>query len=365
MPSFCLQLTTPETGSLPVYISGNFNDWLPDEKHYQMQSLAEGQYSFCFPETTDLPDPLEYKYTRGGWDQMETDENGNDAPNRIVELKQEQSVDFVPRWQENIATDPALLPETHVISETFEIPQLGRHRRVTALLPHDYHQTDRRYPVIYMQDAQNLFDDQSPYGNWAIDRSLAKLAARQRGDVVVIAIDHGDEERVREFLPYETDKWGRGQGRKYIRFLAQTLKPYVDSHFRTLPDRQHTGVGGSSMGGLVSIYAGLMFPQVFGRLMVFSPSLWVSPKIYFDAIGFFNPSDTKIYLYAGGRESFNMVPSVERFKETLERRGMDHGQIRFKLSINPGGRHHEAVWAAEFPKALEWLFFLSGLSQAR
>lgn len=352
-----MELSTAENNDRPVYVSGNFNDWLPDDNRFQMQPVAEGRYHFCFPENAPLPDPVEYKYTRGGWDQMEADENGNDAPNRIVGLAQGKATDFVPRWQADVTVSPDLLPQIHVVSEAFDIPQLQRQRRITALLPHDYHQTDRRYPVIYMQDAQNLFDDQAPYGNWAIDRSLAKLAARQRGDVIVVAIDHGDENRVTEFSPYETQKWGRGQGRRYSSFLAQTLKPFVDSHFRTLPDRQHTGVGGSSMGGLISIYAGLMFPQVFGRLMVFSPSLWVSPKIYFDAIGFFNPSETKIYLYAGKQESASMVPSVERFKETLERRGMDHGQIQFKLSINPSGRHNEAVWAAEFPKALEWLFF--------
>ncbi len=341
----------------PVYVSGNFNDWHPKDDRFRMQRISDETYAFCFPEDTILPEPLEYKYTKGGWGSVEVDAAGNSTPNRIITKPAERQQDTVVNWRQNrIEFDPALLPKIHTLSDAFEIPQLRRNRRVVALLPHNYHQTDRRYPVLYMHDAQNLFDEEAPYGNWAIDKQLAKLAEHGRSDVIVIAIDHAGDKRIQEFSPYETPKWGRGEGRRYLNFLVQTLKPHVDTTFRTLTGRQDTGIGGSSMGGLISIYAGLMYPQIFGRLLVFSPSLWVSPKIYFDAIEFFNPSDTKIYLYAGARESSNMIPSINRLKETLERRGMDYGQLQFEVSINPKGRHNEAVWGEEFPKAVQWLF---------
>jgi predicted alpha/beta superfamily hydrolase len=139
--------------------------------------------------------------------------------------------------------------------------------------------------------------------------------------------------------------------------MATVLKPFVDANFRTLTDRQHTGVGGSSMGGLISVYSGFIFPETFGKMMIFSPSLWLTPKIYFHAINFFNPFQTKIYLYAGGKEGSNMVPNVQRLKAALQRKGLDGSKIEFNISIDPSGEHNEAKWGTEFPKAVEWLFF--------
>jgi len=111
------------------------------------------------------------------------------------------------------------------------------------------------------------------------------------------------------------------------------------------------------MGGLISIYAGLMYPEAIGRLMVLSPALWVSRKIYFDAIEFFNPMDTKIYLYGGGKESEAMIPNVKKMKETIESQGWNAEKIQIKLSTDPKGEHNEKRWGQEFPKAIEWLFY--------
>jgi predicted alpha/beta superfamily hydrolase len=174
--------------------------------------------------------------------------------------------------------------------------------------------------------------------------------------VIVIAIDHAEADRVREFSPPEVTRFGVSQGRQYASYMVEVLKPYVDRCFRTLPDRQSTGIGGSSMGGLISIYSVFLYPEVFGKLMVFSPSLWLTPKIYFQAINFFNPFETKIYLYAGGKESDTMIPNVQRLKHALERKGIDGSRIVFELSIDPEGEHNEAKWGAEFPKAVRWLF---------
>ena len=253
--------------------------------------------------------------------------------------------------------NPDRLPHIQVISEQFEIPQLVKTRRITALLPHNYHETERRYPVLYLQDGQNLFDDFAPFGNWGVDRKLALMAEKGMSDIIVIAIDHAEEERVAEFTPSHQTKIGVGDGKKYTRFLADTLKPYVDQHFRTLTDREHTGIGGSSMGALVSIYAGLMYPEVYGRLMIFSPSLWVSPNIPDFGIPFHDPLAARIYIYAGGKESDTMIPNITRYKNALERKGMDMSKFEFHISIDPEGIHNEVHWGREFPKAIEWLFF--------
>lgn len=353
-----LELTTSVIDDRPVYISGNFNDWNSSDERFRMQSAGDGKFVFTFPADFAYPQPFEYKYNKGGWENVELDHYGNMIPNRTVQDCEGWVFDTVARWRSfGLSYRPELVPTIRMIDDDFEMPQLGRKRRVWALLPYDYEvDLERRYPVIYLQDAQNLFNDKNPFGNWAIDKKLAVLAEKNLHRVIVIAVDHGESERIDEFSPYP-GRVGNGGGKNYVRFITESLKAYVDQHFRTLPDRNNTCIGGSSMGGLISIYAGLMHPERFGRLMVFSPSLWAAPKIYFNAIQFFNPYETKIYLYAGGQESADMFPNVQRFKSALALQGLDSSRIQFKIAYDPKGKHQESRWGEEFPKAVEWLFF--------
>ena len=350
------ELSTPVEDERPVFLAGNFNQWLPDKEELKLNKVEEGKYLLKFPDDIKLPETFEYKYTKGGWNQVELDEFGNPTPNRIAKNKGGVFHDFVPHWRLDGQNLPEnLMPEVRLISDKFEIPQLDRKRAVYILLPHNYEKSNKNYPVIYLQDAQNLFGKGSSFGNWAIDKQLAVLSARGHGEVIIVAIDHGEAQRFQEYSPYSNERLGKGQGRKYAQFLAKTLKPYIDKNFRTKPDRESTGIGGSSLGGLISIYAGLMFPETFGRLMVFSPSLWISPNIYFDAIDFLSHLPTRIYVYAGGKESKAMIPNVEKLQQTLERQGVKKTVIN--LSLNPEGKHSEDQWGKEFPKAIEWLFY--------
>ncbi len=123
-------------------------------------------------------------------------------------------------------------PIIELIDKDFEIPQLGKKRRIWALLPHDYYDSDKQYPVLYLQDAQNLFDEDAPFGSWSIDRHLMELSAAGHGDLIVICIDHGGKERIQEYSPYQHRKFGEGQGKDYANFIIETLKPYVDGHYR-------------------------------------------------------------------------------------------------------------------------------------
>lgn len=357
-----LELTTPVDDARPVYITGTFNDWLVDDARFKMERVAAGKFFFTFPKNVKITDKTEYKYIRGGWENQELDAFGNTTQNRKMPKLNSIITDFVPRWSNyGLTFSPKFLPKIEVISEHFEMPQLKKKRRVVALLPYDYAENaQKRYPVLYLQDAQNLFDKKSPYGNWAVDKKLAVLAERGMGDIIVIAIDHGGSERINEFLPpipTSSGKMGRSEGRGYVNFIAKNLKKHIDEHYRTLPERQHTGIGGSSMGGLITVYAGLMYPNIFGKLMIFSPSLWAVNAVAFDTIHFFQPIPTRIYAYAGGKEGSNMVPNVSRFFNTIKQKGLDASQVLFKISIDPDGEHNEIRWGQEFPKAIEWLFF--------
>ncbi len=350
------ELSTPVEDNRPVYLTGSFNQWLPDKEEFKLSKIEEGKYLFKVPDTVKLPETFEYKYTKGGWNQVELDEFGMPTPNRIAKTRMGVLKDFVPHWRmdgENLSEN--LMPEIRLVSDAFEIPQLERKRAVYILLPHNYEKTDKRYPVIYLQDAQNLFNEDAEFKNWGIDKQLAVLASRGSGDVIIVAIAHGGEQRYQEYSPYNNPKMGKGQGRKYAQFLAKTLKPYIDANFRTKPEREFTGIGGSSLGGLISIYAGLMFPETFSKLMIFSPALWVSPNIYFDAIDFISHLPNKIYIYAGGEEGSTMLPNVEKLRQTFQRQGIRKTEIN--VSFDPEGTHTEEQWGKEFPKAVEWLFF--------
>jgi predicted alpha/beta superfamily hydrolase len=354
-----LELTTNLNDNYPIFIAGNFNDWKVNDERFRMSKIENNKYQFIFDTAFLTANPnIEYKYLRNGWENVELDEYGCHTNNRLLDKNTPFISDFVPRWRKTgLDYDPSFLPKGKVITNEFDIPQLQRKRRISILLPYNYEKTDKKYPVIYLQDGQNLFDDYAPYGTWAVDKRLAVLQERGHGDVIVVAIDHGGSERIAEYTPYTGTKFGSAEGRMYARFMVETLKPYIDKNYRTRPEREHTGVGGSSMGGLISIYAAFMYPNTYSKMMIFSPSFWLTQKVYFDAIRFSSPSQSKIYVYAGGKESDTMIPNVERFKEAVSKRGLDAEKIDFKLSIDPKGRHNEEQWGREFPKALEWLFF--------
>lgn len=356
-PVLTLELITPADDERPVFIAGSFNGWAVRDERYRMTRIGEGHYRFVFQQIPDLGDePFEYKYVKGGWESEELSAEGLPRMNRRIELPKGKVVDTVPRWKCHAGWyDPKYYPDIQVISKRFNVPQLRRRRRISVLLPWDYASTRKRYPVLYLQDGQNLFEDDAPFGTWGVDKHLAALAQRGKGDLIVVAIDHGGRERIKEYMPYDTPKWGEGLGKDYARFLAETLKPYIDENFRTLPDRAHTGIGGSSMGGLISIYAGILFPNTYSKFLIFSPSLWAAPGIYHEPLDFAARPDTRIYLFAGGKEGAGMVANAKRFTQTLKAICPRPDLVR--LEIDPEGQHNEARWGQEFPKAVEWLHF--------
>jgi predicted alpha/beta superfamily hydrolase len=350
-------LQTDEDDHRPVYLSGNFNQWATQDRRFMLHKIGEGKYSFTFPKDFEYHDTLAYKFTKGDWSEVEIDRYGNKTPNRHCDKTSGYQEEYVPRWRKNwLPYRPSQLPQVHLISEEFEIPQLNKKRKVWALLPHDYNTSLESYPVLYLQDAQNLFNENAPFGNWQIDKKLAVMSDYGIGKIIIIAIEHAEKERLIEYNVGKT-LLGEGQGKKYIRFITDTLKPFVDKNFRTKPEREFTGIGGSSMGGLVSIFSGLMYPEVYGKLMIFSPSLWVIPKIKFSFLDLFEPAETKIYLYAGGDESETMIKHVKKFKKRLLKTETGKANMKVTLSINMEGKHSETYWSDEFPKAIEWLFF--------
>lgn len=349
-------LQTDEDDARPIYISGNFNNWRTQDKDFMMHKIKENLYHYEFENDFEYPEELLYKFTKGDWSEVEIDAQGNRTENRSTKNFSGVKNDYVAKWRRNwLPFKQSYLPQVLLISDEFEIPQLNKTRKVWALLPHDYDSTNETYPVMYLQDAQNLFNEEAPYGNWEIDKKLAVMAEYKIGKIIIIAIEHAEEERIREYNVGKTIL-GKGQGKQYLKFITETLKPFVDTNFRTKPERQHTGIGGSSMGGLISVFCGLIYPKVYGKLMIFSPSLWVVPKLTIDKENE-NNDDTKIYLYAGGEESDNLIEQVKNFKNNMIASEFVKDKMKINLSINLQGKHNETYWSDEFPKAIEWLYF--------
>ena len=148
-------------------------------------------------------------------------------------------------------------------------PQLDNERTVLLYLPASYDESDRRYPVVYLQDGQNLFDPNTAFGGqtWRVGETMTRLAG-EGIEAIVVAPYHMEKHRIQEYNPFP--HWRHGRGQAYLNFLTETLKPLIDHDFRTLDDAAHTVVGGSSMGGLISLYAACVRPSVFGRALVMS-----------------------------------------------------------------------------------------------
>jgi len=351
-------LETEELDDRPIYITGNFNKWNPKNPQFQLKEVDKGKY-FIKIEDKLLPELIEFKFTKGGWENVELDKYGNITPNRRVQKKERKSANSVQKWRLNWGPfKKEFFPIVELISDEFYIPQLDRTRKIWALLPYNYYKTKKKYPVLYLQDAQNLFREGSTFGNWEIDKKLSILSEYGRGDLIVIAVEHGDDDRINEYVFENPKLTENAEGKKYIRFITDTLKPYVDANFRTLKDRENTGLGGSSLGALISIYGGFLYPEVYSKLMLFSPSLWVEPDNNFPMVSFQHQFKTKVYLYGGKKEGSQMVKRIRTFENAMknwERKGLF--DFEFRESINEEGEHQEFFWSQEFPRAVEWLYF--------
>lgn len=240
---------------------------------------------------------------------------------------------------------------TNISTTTITDSLTHQSRKIWIYKPTNYTQSNKRYPVMYVHDAQNLFDAQTSYaGEWNIDEKLDSLNAQ----VIVVGIEHGNEKRLQELTPYKNEQYGGGQAAAYLDFIIHTLKPDIDKNYRTKPDPKNTCILGSSLGGLVSLYAVMKYPEVFGKAGVFSPSLWFSEQIYtdFKALPEFK---AKVYLLCGDKESETMVRDINRLEYAINEKRCYCLHLN-KLKIVPGAQHNEKLWRDGFVKAYLWLF---------
>ncbi|URM38875.1 alpha/beta hydrolase [Flavobacterium anhuiense] len=239
----------------------------------------------------------------------------------------------------------------NVSTFTIEAPQLNTSKKIWIYLPENYSKNiQKKYSVIYMHDAQNLFDAKTSYsGEWNVDEKLDSLKAK----VIVVGIEHGNEKRIDELTPFKNEKYGGGNADNYLEFIVKTLKPHIDKNYRTKTKAKNTILFGSSLGGLVSYYGALKYPEVFGKAGVFSPSFWFSPEIY--TFTEKQPKiKTKIYFLCGDKESDDMVNDLTKMKRLLDTKRCYCLHLD-KTKIVKGGEHNEKLWRDHFAEAILWL----------
>lgn len=338
-----------ETG---IFLAGSFNSWNPGDSNYRVLNLPDGTYAI------DMKLPkgsYEYKITRGSWNTVECKSDGSDVQNRILQIEKDTTFSVaVEGWKDNFKVRPRVSTankNVHIIDTAFLIPQLKRVRRVWIYLPPGYSNSQKHFPVLYMQDGQNVFDDSTSFaGEWGVDETLDSIGAHSK-EIIVVAIDHGGAKRINEYCPYDMEKYGKGEGSEYVDFLVKNLKPYIDKKYRTLPGKQNTFIAGSSMGGIISMYAVLKYPKVFGGAGIFSPAFWVGPKIFDDIKSKGKEVNSRIYFYCGGQEGETMEDDMEKAFEGM--RAVSRSPMI--TCVRPDGKHTESVWRQEFPLFYLWM----------
>jgi predicted alpha/beta superfamily hydrolase len=303
--------------------------------------------------------------------------DGANAARRDGRLRRVATSPSASKWLPYRALHPGastVVGDLRVLPQV-ESPELGNRRDLLVHLPPSYTFGERRFPVLYMQDGQNLFDAATSFsGEWRVDETMVGLAAEGR-EAIVVGVANAGAERLDEYSPWRGGRHGGGRGDAYVRFLVETVRPLVDAEFRTRREARATGVLGSSLGGLISLYAFFSRPEVFGMAGALSPALRFAGDAMLDFLARRPHVGGRVYLDTGTREggvggsggsgwldrwlagltaSRPYTRAVRRARRLLEAKGYRAGEDLLHVE-EPGGLHHEAAWSRRLPAALRFL----------
>ena len=348
---------TPANASL--YLTGSFNNWNPADPAYLLQfDNSSGLYQVTIPQGTGT---LECKFTRGSWATVEGNATGGYLPNRTFTFINGPQLIILPilSWEDlGSGSSSTAASNVQILSNTFGIPQLSTTRKIWLYLPPDYATSTKHYPVLYMEDGQNLFDNATSFaGEWQVDETLNTLFNQGNYGAIVIGIDNGGGERLNEYSPWVNPSYGGGQGDEYMDFLANTLKPYIDANYRTRPEPAMNALIGSSMGALISTYGACEYPNVFRKVGNLSPAYWFSladMNVYINALPVSTLQNHRMYFVSGTNESASMVPDINTVRTNLLAKGLTPANAFTKFDTF--GTHSESYWRGEFGAVYTWLF---------
>ncbi len=358
---------TPEDAR--VYISGNLialGPWDPGK----VELGKVGDHLYAITLVLPLGTELKYKFTRGSWEMVEKGADSEEIPDRVHQVVGDEDVPIaIENWRDFSTT-----PETHSVTGDvdllldFPAEALGNSRPIVVLLPPGYHDDEEeRYPVLYMHDGQNLFDAGTAFigVEWNVDETMTRMIDEGLIDPLIIVGIYNTPDRVYEYTPAADPVRGGGGARVYADFIINELKPYIDAEYRTLTDAEHTGVMGSSLGGIASLYLGWTRPDVFTRIGVMSPSYWWADSQIVGMVEELPPPDgLRIWMDMGTAEDrtdrngdgiSDVIETHRAVRDTLIGYGFRLGR-NLKYVEDEDAPHNERAWSARFPRALRFLF---------
>ncbi len=382
------------TGGSPIFLASNHAAWSPGDESMRLAGRSDLRWQILLPGPVGPP-RLQFKFTRGSWETVEVAADLSDVPNRtlapvpaelvragepiVVELEIERFADerAVARPDSGAAGGPPEAATAHITGVVRRVQVVGgagaaagAMRDVLVWLPPGYDDpanADRRYPVLYMQDGQNVFDHRPPTpAEWAADETATSLIAEGRIEPVIIAaIPNSGRNRTIEYLP--ADAMGvQGEGDAYIDWLVREVVPRVERAFRADPNPAKRGIGGSSLGGLIALRAAQRHPDVFGRVLAESaairlPDADLADSVFADLAGY----RAQTFLGMGGKEWGEGEPErnaawveaaqslAPRIAQALVAAG---GDTHVMLNIGPDAAHSEHAWSQRLPTALQYLY---------
>lgn len=326
-----------------VYIAGNnkqLGNWQPDSillnniDHYW-------ERTFNFAHNTSI----EFKFTKGSWENEALDENGKIPPNHSLKVVKDTTLMFnISHWKNKNSNTK---PNNQITGNLIYHKQM----RYDGLLPRDvivwlppnyFVETDKHYPVLYMNDGQNLFDPSTSFTktDWQLDETADSLIRNKIIEPVIIVGIYNTKDREEEYSP-------TSKGVKYMLFVVDRLKPFIDSTYRTLPERENTAVGGSSMGGLASLMLAWNFSAYFSKAACFSPAFKYDNFDYTEVIEKHQgrKKDITLYIYNGGKGVENILqPGVDKMIEVLQKLNFKINEDLF-IKIDSTAEHTESAWA--------------------
>jgi len=365
-----LQLSEPQYDTSEYFVAGNLaaiGSWSPDGLRFKRN--AEGQLVATFTAPVDTV--VEFKLTKGTWGTVEKDAKGRDIANRRLKIQSQldglpQRIEVcVPVWDGQQAAK-STVTGTLILHKAFESANLKKPRTIAIWLPPSYPDSTDRYPVLYLQDGQNLLDaSTAAFGTeWNADETATERIKQNRISPVILVGIWSTPNRIMEYTPtFDKTIGAGGSGEAYVHFLAEELKPFIDRNYRTKPDRESTVIGGSSLGGLISLYACEKSSSTFSGCAAISPTLGWDDEAFLK--GFENSADwvhsTRIWLDMGSREGkshetqINGLERANRFADILKGSGKVQGKDLHFLTVREG-QHNEAAWSKRFGDVLEFFF---------
>ena len=337
-----------------LYIAGNakqLGDWQPND--VPLIQIAKNIYQVKVKLLLNAG--IEYKFTRGSWYKEEVLADGTIPGNKYLTVTQDQTVTHqIQNWCDRFYKSVGGITGNLRYHHRFYASKLKNERTIVVWLPESYEtELQKYYPVLYMHDGQNLFDPTTSYigVDWQMDETADSLIKQGESEEIIIVGIYNTPDRIEEYS--DTEK-----GRAYMDFIVSDLKPFIDSTYRAIPDRDHTGVMGSSMGGLTSFYLIWRYPEIFSKAGCLSTSLlWNNGALLKEIENFAGQKpEIKIYLDSSGKGSEGrMKPDYENLKTLLISRGFVEG-IDLEYYFDTEGDHSERSWAKRAWRPLRFLF---------